>query len=375
MSQGMRRLALTGILATGLLAGLPARAGAETITLTAVASVFGAAPFYSDVRAFNTSYETPLTVTADYRCFIGACAPSVQTFTLAPRESMAFDDTCVSLFGQPDTAGAVEFTHAGASGDLVVTSRLYSTYPTPTVGMYVPALTSAAAFPITLLTSIRNGGAGAGFRTNVGVFNPGEVSVTPTFRVYDGSTLVGATQLDSPLAPHAGAQLNDIFARVGAASLATANASIVVDGGGSSPLFSYAAVIDNATSDPIFVVGAEDRAAPSGPQTVSIGVRAWDFSPGGPVSAPMTLKVGSTYTLIFHNTDSPGTPNAQHGFSGVSDLGLPSTDNISAGHDFVISGFSPQPYQRGNYPFVCTQNNCGGDPEQHNGMIGLLIIQ
>jgi hypothetical protein len=376
MPLGTRRLAslVTGlwILAAGL-AAVPA--GAETMTLTAVASVFGAAPFYSDVRAFNTSYEAALTVTADYRCFIGACAPSIRTFTLAPRESRAFDDICVSLFAEPGTAGAVEFSHSGASGDLVVSSRLYSTYPMPTVGMYVPALTPSSAFPVTLLTSIRNGGAGAGFRTNVGVYNPGVTSVSPTFRVYDGATLVGATQLDAPLPPHAGAQLNDIFMRVGAASLSTSNASVVVDGNGSNALFSYAAVIDNATTDPIFVVGAEDRAAPTGPQTVSIGVRAWNFSPGGPVSAPLTLKVGTTYTLIFHNTDAPGTPNAQHGFSGISDLGLPSTDNISAGHDFVISSFTPQPYQRGTYPFVCTQNNCGGDPEQHNGMIGLLIIE
>ena len=69
------------------------------------------------------------------------------------------------------------------------------------------------------------------------------------------------------------------------------------------------------------------------------------------------------------------TPNPQHGFSGVSDLGLPPTDNISPGHDFQITGFAPQDYQRGTYPFVCTQNDCGGDPEQHNGMIGSLIIQ
>ena len=94
------------------------------------------------------------------------------------------------------------------------------------------------------------------------------------------------------------------------------------------------------------------------------------FSNAGPSTA-----AGVTYTLIFHNVDPPGTTNPQHGFSGVSDLGLPSTDDISPGHDFQITGFTPQDYQRGSYPFVCTQNDCGGDPEQHNGMIGLLIIE
>jgi hypothetical protein len=366
-----------GIVAVAL-AGLAGLASAETVYLTAAASVVGLAPFYSDVRAFNTSYSASLDVTADYRCFIGPCqpAPPTQTFTLAPRESKPFDDVCVSLFGQANTAGAIEFSHGGSAGQLVVTSRLYSTAPVPTVGMFVPGLPLAAASPATVLTSIRNRavGPGAGFRTNVGVYNPGASPATPTFHVYDGGVLLGSTQLPSPLAPRSGAQIDDIFAAVGAPAAATENAVVVVDGGGVA-LHTYAAVIDNATTDPIFVVGAVDPAPPAGPQTVMVSVRAWNFDPGGPVSLPLILQVGATYTLIFHNVDPPGTPNPRHGFSGVSDLGLPSTDDISPGHDFQITGFTPQPYQRGSYPFVCTQNDCGGDPEQHNGMIGTLIIQ
>lgn len=356
---------------------LAAAAPAETIYLTAAASVQGLAPFYSDVRAFNTSYTDSLTVTADYRCFIGACVPSVQTFTLAPRESKAFDDVCVSLFQQPNTAGAVEFSHAGAAGQLVVSSRLYSTSPEPTVGMFVPGLTLASAFPTTVLTSVRNLGSGSGFRTNLGLYNPSPSTGSPatvTVRVYDGTTLLGSTQLPAPLAPRSGAQINDVFAAVGAATAATENGVVTVDGGGVA-LQTYAAVIDNATTDPSFVVGAQDQSPPNGPQTVMVSVRAWNFDPGGPNSPPLTLRVGVTYTLIFHNVDPPGTPNPRHGFSGVSDLGLPSTDDISPGHDFQITGFTPQDYQRGTYPFVCTQNDCGGDPEQHAGMIGALVIQ
>src|SRR5207244_1976420 len=55
-------------------------------------------------------------------------------------------------------------------------------------------------------------------------------------------------------------------------------------------------------------------------ETITINVKAWDFSPGGPVSAPLLLKVGTTYRLVFHNVDSPQTTNPQHGFSGISDL-------------------------------------------------------
>jgi hypothetical protein len=367
---GCRILLLT-LLAAGP-TGATGSASAEIVTLPAAASVIGASPFYSDVRAFNSSYTASLEVTAEYRCFIGSCAGGPRTFTLGPRESRAFDDVCVSLFESPDSAGAIELSHAGAAGSLVVTSRLYSTAPSPTVGMFVPGLPASEAHPVSVLTSLRNGG----FRTNVGVYNPGPSPAEPVFHLYDGSTLLASLELVTPLQPRQGAQINDVFAQADAGSVSTGNALVVVESP-EVPLFTYAAVIDNATSDPVFVSGAADSETPpaSGPETVLIAVRAWDFSPGGPISPPLTLRVGTTYTLVFQNVDLPGTPGARHGFSGISELGLPATDDISPGHNFVVTGFAPQAWQRGSYPFVCTQSSCGGDPEQHAGMIGLLVVE
>jgi hypothetical protein len=177
-------------------------------------------------------------------------------------------------------------------------------------------------------------------------------------------------------------------------------------------LFSYAAMADNATQDTILVVGAPDVAAPAGynppsptptgssggptptptptgpsptptrtptpgTQTITISVKTWDFSPGGPVSPSLILQVGTTYRLVFHDVDSASTLNPKHGFSGVSDLGLPAGDCARGGPDFVIPSFTPQAFQRGNWPFKCTQEQppCGGDAESHQGMIGLIIIQ
>jgi len=115
---------------------------------------------------------------------------------------------------------------------------------------------------------------------------------------------------------------------------------------------------------------------------VVVDVHAWDFAPGGPTSAPLTLTVGQAYRLVFHNVDTPQTTNPQHGFSGISDLGLPAAVNtIALGQPDVTippetsPPFVPQPFQRGTYPFTCTNVNCGGDPQQHAGMIGQLIIQ
>ncbi len=110
--------------------------------------------------------------------------------------------------------------------------------------------------------------------------------------------------------------------------------------------------------------------------TITIAVHAWDFNPGGPLSSPLTLTVGTTYRLVFHNVDGPLVENAVHGFTGIPELGLPGTDSIArGGADFIIDNVTLVPSQRGFYPFACTNNSCGGDPQQHTGMLGLIIVQ
>jgi hypothetical protein len=346
---------------------------AETLTLPAVASLppgSAVAPFFSDVRVFNTSYSAPVSVTAVYRCFLGACpgAPPQATFTLAARESRPFDDMVSAAFGVPSSAGAVEFTTSGTA--IRVTSRLYSPVVAGgTNGMFVPGTKSSEAHAVSVLTGLASGS----FRTNVGVYNGNDVGVVAAVSLFDGSALLGSRTV--ALAPRSGTQINRIFDVVGQGSLVTTNAYAVVESDNpDAPVFAYAAVIDNATADSSFVAGDEDVAAPAA-QVITINVRAWDFSPGGPNSPPLLLTAGTTYSLVFHNVDSPETTNPRHGFSGISDLGLPATDDISPGHDFVIPSFTPQPFHRGTHPFSCTQNECGGDPEQHRGMQGSIVIQ
>lgn len=111
-------------------------------------------------------------------------------------------------------------------------------------------------------------------------------------------------------------------------------------------------------------------------QTITINVKAWDFNPGGPVSASLVLTVGTAYRLVFRNVDGPLVENAVHGFTGIPELNLPGTDSIArGGPDFVIDNVTLVPSQRGFYPFSCTNNSCGGDPQQHAGMLGLIIVQ
>ena len=71
---------------------------------------------------------------------------------------------------------------------------------------------------------------------------------------------------------HSGVQVSGIFEAAGATGLSTQNAVIVVSA--ATPVFSYAAVLDNRTTDPIFVVGAPDQlqaGAPSPTPTPTAG--------------------------------------------------------------------------------------------------------
>src|SRR5262245_46925419 len=285
---------------------------AEEVTLPAAASIQGpeaVAPFFSDVRVFNTSYTSALDVTASYHCFIPANCTAGQpsmNFTLQPRESRAFDDMVAQTFQAANTAGGIEFEFSGASEHLVVTSRLFSTAPQPTVGMFIPGLDNGEAYPRTVLTSIRNGGPNQGFRSNVGVYNREDAAVTVTFTIFDAGTQVGSPVVRD-VAGHSGVQLNQIFNAAGDANHATENAVVLVSSTGA--VFSYAAVIDNNTTDPIFVRGAEDVAPVGGgsaTHTVGVGEGGLAFGDDASHTSVTQIHVGDAVKWVWNGSTMHG---------------------------------------------------------------------
>jgi plastocyanin len=275
---------------------------AEKVTLPAVASVVGLNPFFSDVRVFNTSYSSSLNVTATYHCFLASCpasAPQLQ-ITLAPRQSKAYDDMVASAFGAPGSGGGVEFDFSGGEDQLVVTSRLYSTTPVPTVGMFIAGVSSSKAHTVSVMTSVRNGGSGEGFRTNAGFYNPNDAAANVTLQIFNGGAAAG-NPVTKSVAAHSGSQINGIFGVAGAGSVATGNATIVATS--SVAILAYAAVLDNHTTDPIFVAGAPDQpsdgsSAPTA-HTVHVG-RGWtNFVDDVSGTGVTTANVGDTVTWVW----------------------------------------------------------------------------
>ncbi len=325
----------------------PLTAQPSRITIPAAASIVGASPFYSDVRVFNTSYIAGANVTATYRCFLGSCpaSPAQESFTLAPRESRAFDDMVVSAFAAPDSAGGVEFDVAApaSASDVVVTSRLYSTDPTPTVGMFIPGVGSSAAHRYSVLTQISNGGSGAGFRTNVGAFNGQDTAATVVFAVYWDGHWVG--QVERTVPARSGVQVNNIFGSSGINHplLDTTDSVITVQTNGPA-VFSYAAVIDSATTDPIFVAGAVDV-----PPVLSVGgAYSTDVSlvPGQNTCGNVTVQDNPT-TVV----QAPGSHSLTLTHAGITYEGTVANDGSFAMEPEAVGGqftitiqgqFSPQ---------------------------------
>jgi len=226
------------------------------VTLPAAASLHGAPPtfFHSDVSVFNPSATQAATVTARYRCFTGACGNATQTFTVPPRQLRVFEDIVGTLFGAAETGGAVEF-----SGNVLVDSRLYTpSRPAPTVGMYVPGLSTGEAYAEAVLTSLSfSADLSTGFRTNVGVYNGNDVAQTMTFTLYNpqGAQIGQTAQLVAARTP---LQINNIASFVGITT-DVPSFYCVVRGDGVSKNYAYAAVLDNQSQDLIFVKGAQAR--------------------------------------------------------------------------------------------------------------------
>ena len=350
---------------------------ADTTTLPVAASLARpVAPFFSDVRVFNTSYSTVVSVTAVYRCFAGCASPvAPQVFTLAPRESKAFDDICNQLFGAPNSLGAVEFSTAGAGG-LVVTSRLYSPLATSgSVGMFIPGLPSSSAQAVTALTDLMNGD----FRTNIGVYNPNTVSLTATIRLFDGPVLLGTMPVT--LGPQTGAQVSDIYNTLKFGTLKTTNGYCTVESSvATAPVFAYAALADNTTQDTIFVVGAQDVVAPQGfnpPTATPSGGGAPTPTPtpqsgntvivnvgqsGGLNFSPSTaaIHVGDTVEWNFrdntsnHSTTSGTCTPDPYGYGGGDCTPLPGIVNWESGQKSFGEQFSRLFTTAGSYRYYCS---------------------
>ncbi|MFL6246602.1 MAG: PKD domain-containing protein [Thermoanaerobaculia bacterium] len=170
---------------------------------------------------------------------------------LSPRQALTYANALVDLFGISYGAGAlgIEATSAGASADLRVSSRTFTTGVTGTYGQAVPDVQPEGLEKTLYITGIA---ANASFRTNIGVVNRGAAAVNATLTLYSrtGATLSTKT-LSIPASSFQQAPLSSFFPEVAGTSQDVLTMRIVA--AASDAISAYASVVDNLTQDPIYI--------------------------------------------------------------------------------------------------------------------------
>ena len=224
------------------------------VTVAATASVHGANGtfFHTDVW-INNPLGAAVSVTATYHCFGGVnCGTGTKQFNIDAGRAVTFTDVVQTLFGAPETAGAISFEYTSASyvSTLRVVSRTYTpSLPNPTVGTFLvghPAIDAVGA--ATFVGLGNNGGdRSGGFRTNFGLYNPSAFPNTVTFTL----AATDGTPIGSPVTqvwgPHEARQINDIFGAAGAEG--TVGTDVTAHVTATLPAFPYVSVTDNQSGD------------------------------------------------------------------------------------------------------------------------------
>ncbi len=183
--------------------------------------------------------------------------PTVMERTLAPGESLRLGNLLATDFGYTGTA-ALRIT--ATDGNILVSSRTYNDDPAGTYGQTVPAIDGGQATPsgarATLIQLSRSPDPSTGFRTNVGLVNVTDETITVDVELFaaDGSPL-GLVSRNLRAFEHR--QLNDVFHIAGADD--------VVDGyvvartaSAGGRFICYASVVDNGSGDAVFIPGATE---------------------------------------------------------------------------------------------------------------------
>jgi hypothetical protein len=224
------------------------------VTVAAAASVHGANNtfFHTDIEA-NNPLGAAVSVTATYHCFGGVnCGTGTAQFNIDAGKSVTFTDIVQTLFGAPETGGAISFAYSSTSyvSTLKVVSRTYTpSLPNPTEGTFLEGRAAIDAVGNATFLGLGNHGGDrtGGFRTNFGFYNPSAFSntVTITLATSDG------TPIGSPVTqvwgPRQALQINDIFGAAGAESTVTTDAVAHVTA--TLPGFPYVSVTDNQSGD------------------------------------------------------------------------------------------------------------------------------
>jgi hypothetical protein len=210
--------------------------------------------FVTDVRVFNPSFDASTTALLEF-FQAGTTANTNATKSLAvnipARGTAVLNDIAGTSGFNSTSTGAIRITSASR---LAATSRIFTT-SNGTFGQFVPALNRNASKRRGVIPQLSNTSLAAGFRTNVGFFNPTTQTVAARLEVRDNAgVLVGQNLITlAPLSQ----QQNSIGTYFPGVDLSNA-ANLTLSFDASAPVFGYASLVDNTSGDSILVEAQDD---------------------------------------------------------------------------------------------------------------------
>jgi hypothetical protein len=220
--------------------------------------------FRTDVRLFNPSFTTGIGISIHFlpQGWDGSNIPG-RVVNLQPREMVVLNNIVQDFLQWPAPAiGAIRLdSDTDKSYSFVAESRTYTNSPNAaapgTYGQFVPALDPANGLTqsVTLHVS-HSSDFSQGFRTNAGIMNPNRVFavVTPSLYRADGTLIADGVSITV-----------EPFSMIQRSIPAMFGDGVSVEDGyiefsSSLPVFTWASIVDNRSSDGFVVIGAEDRA-------------------------------------------------------------------------------------------------------------------
>jgi len=220
----------------------------------------GGQTFVTDVRIFNPSYTAATTALVEY---FTAGAPSTGTanaslvVNVPARGTAVLDD--VGNTSALNVSGSTVGLRVSSAAQLNVTSHIYADLRSSgkgTLGQFVSAQSRGSALRRGAIPQLSNTSSStSGSRTNVGFFNPNPAFATVRLELRDNTgALLGQNTL---ILPALSQQQNSIGTYFPGVDLSNAtNVTLTFDA--SAPVFGYAAVNDNVSSDSSFVAAQAD---------------------------------------------------------------------------------------------------------------------
>jgi len=242
---------LTGSLATG-------GSQSSMLYLPVVATVAGqgGTNFVTDARLVNRSGASAIVEFSYWPESAGGNnAPgATASLTIGSNEQLVLDDIATELFGLTNGKGGVSIS---SDRTIFGSARVYNdqiAVGEGTFGQFVTAVAMDSAFMMGGVEFLSNEPAdsGAGFRSNIGWFNPNDADVTITFRGWDADgTLLGSKEQTAGKMALNQKRIDQLWPAL------SDYGDLYVTYTATAPIFVYGSVVDNVNGDAVYIPATE----------------------------------------------------------------------------------------------------------------------